>query len=189
LNAISNIPQIAKIILLVLAIITIWLLSSDETNKKTSQLETNRTSDLAMTDFTLTLMDESGMPARIISGKEMAHYPEDDTTEILSPIATFTDNETEIWVISSNKATTQGKGEDILLTDNVIISREDRDDIEILTEELHIDTEQNTAYTDVAVAIRSPYGETNSVGLHADLADKTINLHSRVRGKYDAPTQ
>ena len=187
LNAISNIPQLVKIVLLVLAIITLWLLSGDDTDKNTRQIETRRTSDLAMTDFTLTLMDESGKPARIISGKEMAHYPEDDTTEIIFPVATVTNNETDIWIISSNKATTQGKGEDIFLTGNVIITREDRDDVDLLTEALHINTKQNTAYTDLAVTIKSPYGETNSVGLHADLADETINLHSRVRGHYDAP--
>ncbi|RKZ87664.1 MAG: LPS export ABC transporter periplasmic protein LptC [Gammaproteobacteria bacterium] len=189
LNAISNIPQLAKILLLILAIITIWLMSSDDTEKNTGQLEISRTSDFSMTDFTMTLMDDLGKPTRIISGKEIAHYPEDDTTEITSPIAKFTDKETEVWVISSNKGTTQGEGEDLFLTGNVIINREDRDDIELLTEALHINTKQNTAYTDLAVTIKSPYGETNSVGLHADLADETINLHSRVKGQYDAPTQ
>ena len=188
LNAISNIPLFAKVVLLVLAITTIWLLSGDDDNDESSrQIETNRTSDLAMTDFTLTLMDEFGKPARIISGKELAHYPEDDTTEIISPIARFTEDEENIWIITSDKASTQGEAEDILLTDNVIITRENNKEIELFTEALHINTKHNTAYTDLAVTIKSPYGETNSVGLHADLADETINLHSKVKGHYDAP--
>ena len=74
-----------------------------------------------------------------------------------------------------------------MLTDNVVINRKDDDKTELQTSILTLDTNKSTAYTDAAVKMISPYGETNSVGLHATLEDKTINLHSRVKGHYDAP--
>jgi len=189
LNAISNIPFRAKVLLPLLAIISLWLLSGEDSNKDANQLNTiNRSTDYSMSNFTMTIMDKSGHPSRIIIGQEMSHYPEDDSTEIIFPIAQFIDSEKETWIVSSEKGETQGKGEDILLTGNVIITRENNKDIELHTEALHLDTVRNTAYTDLAVTLKSPYGETNAIGLHAALEDKMLNLHSRVRGKYDAPS-
>ncbi|PHS33018.1 MAG: LPS export ABC transporter periplasmic protein LptC [Methylophaga sp.] len=188
MNAISNIPFIAKILLALLAIISIWLLSGEENkNGSVQENKQTRTSDYSMTNFTLTVMDESGSPSRVITGDKMAHYPDDDSTEILFPVAHIIDQEKDNWLISSNKGQTQGKGDEIKLTGNVIITRQDNNEIELHTEELILDTLHNTAYTDLAVSIKSPYGNTNSVGLHAALEDKMINLHSRVKGHYNAP--
>ena len=141
-----------------------------------------------MTDFTLTIMDKEGNPSRIISGKEMAHYPEDDSTEIIFPNAELIAPEKETWIITSNKGSTQGKGNDILLTGNVIISQKENSDVELRTEKLNLDTLNNTAYTNLAVSMKSAYGTSESIGLHASLKEKMINLHSRVKGHYDAPT-
>lgn len=168
--------------------VTLWLLSSHkETSEQSIKSEINKSSDYAMTNFTLTIMDMKGNPSRVITGSEMSHYPKDDSTEIIDPIAQFIQKGKDTWQISSNKGFTVGKGDDILLTGNVIITQPDNPDIELHTESLNLDTLHNTAYTDLAVSMKSPYGETDSVGLHASLEQKTINLHSRVKGHYDAP--
>ena len=135
----------------------------------------------------MTIMDENGQPSRIIKGQEMTHFPEDDSTHITSPIAEFVNQQKDTWIVTSEQGKTHGKGHVILLTDNVIISRKDDDKTELQTSTLTLDTNKSTAYTDAAVKMISPYGETNSIGLHATLEDKTINLHSRVKGHYDAP--
>ena len=171
----------------ILAIISIWLLSGEDNKNNPSQDEQVRTSDYSMTEFTLTIMDDSGTPSRVITGDKMSHYPDDDSTEILFPVAHVIDQQKDTWIMSSNKGRTQGEGEEIVLTGNVIITRQDNNEIELRTEKLILDTLHNTAYTDLAVNIKSPYGNTNSVGLHAALEDKMINLHSRVKGFYNAP--
>ncbi len=188
MNATSNRPFLFKLLLPLSAIITLWLLFSEDTVKKVSQQQTiSRTSDYAMTNFTMTVMNKFGKPSRIISGKEMQHYPADDSTEIDAAVAKIIEEGKDTWLISANKAFSQGKGEDILLTGNVIITQTNNREIELRTEKLNLDTLQNTAYTDLAVSMKSPHGITHSVGLHASLQQKTINLHSRVRGHYDAP--
>lgn len=188
MNATSNRPFLVKLLLPLLAMITLWLLFSEDTVKKVSQQQTiSRTSDYAMTNFTMTVMNKLGKPSRIISGKEMQHYPADDSTEIDAAVAEVIEEGKATWLISANKAYTQGKGEDILLTGNVIITQKENREIELRTEKLNLDTLQNTAYTDLAVSMKSAHGKTNSVGLHASLQQKTINLHSRVKGHYDAP--
>jgi len=191
LNAISNISFTTKILLLTLAALTAWMLANDVQQQSKSDVETDvefhQTSDYSMKNFTITIMDEAGQPSRIIKGEDMAHYPEDDSTTINMLVAHIMKPEQEIWLITSNQGDTQGKGEDILLTGNVIVTKENNNDTELRTEKLHLDTEQNTAYTDVAATFKSPNGVTDTVGFHAVLADETINLHSRVKGQYDAP--
>jgi len=149
----------------------------------------NDASDYAMTNFTMTIMDENGHPARRIKGQDMAHYPEDDSTKITQPIAQFIQVQKDTWILTSDRGETNGKGELILLLDNVVITRKDNNEVALHTSKLNLDTVKQIAYTDAAVKMISPYGETNAIGLHATLDEKTINLHSRVKGQYDAPPQ
>lgn len=145
-----------------------------------------RTSDYGMTDFTMTIMNEQGEPERVIKGKKMAHFPEDDSTHISEPIAEFVNHQNDTWIVNADKGTTHGKGHEILLEQNVIVYQQDSKNTQMHTSILTLNTDNSTAYTDAPVKMISPYGETNSVGLHATLDDKTINLHSRVKGQYDA---
>lgn len=154
-------------------------------------------SDYGMSNFTMTIMDENGQPSRVIKGTEMSHYPKDDVTKIITPKVEFIESGKETWVIYSDHSETlphkkkrkrrKHHGEEILLTGNVVITQKNNDDFKLSTEKLTINTKNNTAYTDEAVKISSPTGATNSVGLHATLKEETINLHSKVKGQYDAP--
>lgn len=187
MNAISNLPLSAKLALVALVLVTIHLFSGSAQPEQTAS-DVHHTSDYAMTDFTLTIMSDQGVPSRIIQGKEMAHYPIDDSTEITDPIAEFMTPGKDTWQVKSEKAHTTGQGDNILLTGNVVVTDQDQPKIQLLTQKLNLDTVYNTAYTDAAVTLKSPYGVTHSVGLHADLKDRTINLHSKVRGQYNAPS-
>lgn len=187
MNAISNLPLAAKLGIIAIALISLWLLFSDDKVEPQIQNQTSRTSDYAMTDFTMTVMDIDGTPARVIRGEEMAHYPDNDSTEIIKPITEFIEPGQDTWLIESELGHTQDDSDTILLTGNVIITNKNNPSFQMLTEKLTLDTTQNTAYTDEYVTILSPQGDTESVGLHAALDDETINLHSKVKGQYDAP--
>ncbi|MDG1688526.1 MAG: LPS export ABC transporter periplasmic protein LptC [Gammaproteobacteria bacterium] len=190
MNAISKLTSLQQGLLALSLAFILWLLfSGSEPTTSTANEQQNYTqaSDYTISQFTITIMDENGQPSRIIKGQEMTHFPEDDSTHITSPIAEFVNQQKDTWIVTSEQGKTHGKGHVILLTDNVIISRKDDDKTELQTSTLTLDTNKSTAYTDAAVKMISPYGETNSIGLHATLEDKTINLHSRVKGHYDAP--
>lgn len=190
MNAISKLTSLQQGLLALSLAFILWLLfSGSEPTTSTTNEQQNYTqaSDYTISQFTITIMDENGQPSRIIKGQEMTHFPEDDSTHITSPIAEFVNQQKDTWIVTSEQGKTHGKGHVILLTDNVVISRKDDDKTELQTSTLTLDTNKSTAYTDAAVKMISPYGETNSIGLHATLEDKTINLHSRVKGHYDAP--
>lgn len=191
MNAIANRYILIAASLLIGAFVY-WLASpqADEPMPKTPLAQSaqfEQTSDYGMTQFTMTIMDENGRPVRVIKGDKMTHFPIDDRTDIINPIAEFLNEQQDTWVVTAHHGTTHGKGQEILLTDNVMIKRQDDNSTEMRTTVLTLNTEKSTAYTDAPVTMISPYGETQSVGLHATLDDKTINLHSRVKGQYDAP--
>lgn len=188
MNAISNLPISLKLVLVALVVLlSLRLFSVSSEPVQQQQNVVHHTSDYSMTDFTLTIMSDSGIPSRIIKGKKMDHYPVDDSTDITDPVAEFMEPGKDTWVVKSKKAHTTGSGDNILLTGDVVIIDKDQPKIQLLTQKLNLDTVYNTAYTDEAVTLKSPYGVTHSVGLHADLKDRTINLHSKVRGHYNAP--
>lgn len=174
--------------LLIIALVSAWLLfDAPEKQQDSIAPAVTRTSDYGMTDFVMTVMGKDGKPSRVIKGSETAHYAADDSSEIIDPQTLFITREKDDWLIEADRADTQGEGEHIILSGNVIITNKDDPAVQLLTDLLNLDTVNNTAYTDQPVVMKSPQGETNSVGFHAALQDETINLHSRVRGQYDAP--
>ncbi len=188
MNAIFNLSWPLRLLLVAAVLLTLWLLFDNDTSgQQSGDMQVERTSDYSMTDFTMTVMDLNGQPQRIIEGSEASHYPEGDRTEIINPNALHIAVDNDDWIMQADRADTSGKGEHIKLTGNVIITNKDQPEIQLLTELLHLDTINNTAYTDRPVLMRSPNGDTHSVGFHAALKEETINLHSRVRGQYDAP--
>jgi lipopolysaccharide export system protein LptC len=191
LNAISKFSRRQLSLSFLLLGLLLWLLlgGSEQTKPEitTAPAHYNHDSDYAMSNFTMTIMDENGQPSQVIKGQGMSHFPEDDTTHIIFPTAEFVNQQKETWIVTSKQGKTRGKGNVILLEDNVIVRRKNDDKTELHTTILTLNTEKSTAYTDAPVKMISPYGETNSIGLHATLEDKTINLHSRVKGHYDAP--
>lgn len=188
MNAIFNLSWPLRLLLIAAVILTLWMLfANDPTPQQNGDVLVERTSDYSMTDFTMTVMNENGQPQRIIKGSEASHYPDGDRTEIINANALHIAIDNDDWIMQADRADTSGKGEHIKLTGNVIITNKDQPEIQLLTELLHLDTVNNTAYTDKPVLMRSPNGDTRSVGFHAALQEETINLHSRVRGQYDAP--
>ena len=191
MNAIFNLPLPTKFFICFVVILLTWFATGGDNNTEdeatTTASSVNQQSDYGMTNFTMTIMDENGQPSRVIAGKKMTHFPKGDRTEIIEPTAQFVENKEDTWLITSKHGKTRGEGAIIKLRKDVVITRKDNDEIELRTDKLNIDTQKSTAYTDSAVTLISPTGETNSVGLHATLKEETINLHSKVKGHYDAP--
>lgn len=186
MNAIFNTANLLKVSLALLALISLWLLLN-KPEAPTTAAPIEYSIDFGMTDFKLTVMDLQGKPSRVITGDTLYHYPENDRTEVYNPETLIITPQRDDWIIESDYAETEGEGENILMTGNVIITNKDQPEIQLLTEKLNLDTVHNTAYTDQPVTMKSPHGDTHSVGLHAALQEETINLHSRVRGQYHAP--
>jgi lipopolysaccharide export system protein LptC len=187
LNVISKLPVSARLSLALLLILLVVYLLRGESSQQSTHFADHKSSDYSMSDFAITSMNKQGQPVRVLRGEYMAHFPKDDTTEISHPIGDFIQLDDDDWQVTADHGITSGKGEEILLTGNVQVVNQRQTEIKLLTEQLTINTVYNTAYTDKAATITSPKGDTHSVGMDANLNDRFINLHSRVKGIYDAP--
>lgn len=178
-----------RLILACIAVFSVSLFfkASDEAiiTIPTSLSQSGRMSDYVMSDFTVTTMDETGTPHRILSGSHMAHYPDDDSIEVTSQISHFVDEEGQTWLVLSDKGTTYEDSDEVQLAGNVMITRPGNKEIELYTDSLHIDLATGTADTDQAVKMVSPTGITFGTGLDADLNKSIVKLHSKVRGNYE----
>ncbi len=169
--------------------LTFWLLvAGDKDNARMPLSKVIKTSDYAMTNFKLTVMDSSGQPARIVYGDRLIHYPSDDSTHVIAQMTELLSKDKTVWVISSDIGDTKGTGEDIVLTGSVAIVGKPDQGLALYTDKLYLNTVLNTAYTDKAVAIKTPDdGQTNGVGMDAKLQDRIFNLHSEVIGYHESP--
>lgn len=166
--------------------ITLSLITTDNPNKNGTSSEAYHGGDYNMRDFTLIVMHYNGRPFRIIQGTNMFHFSENNSTKIINPITRLIQSEQNIWITTSNKGTMQGTGENITLNSNVIITQKNNDKIRLTTEKINIDTINDIIHTNHPITITSPYWEIKSMGLHAVIGEKKINLTSQVKSRYYA---
>lgn len=177
-----------RICLAILALLSIWLLL--QSNKPISSNDQNplmmgRSSDYAMTDFTLTSYDEKGQVSRLLSGKYLAHYEDNQSIEVTQPISHFINNNENQWVILADKGTSYDNRDDIDLVGDVIVTRQGDNAVELRTETLQINSVTALAHSDDPVLISSGNNTTNGIGLDADLNTGEMQLHQTVRGHYE----
>lgn len=88
------------------------------------------------------------------------------------------------WNVSAASGTTDAELKKITLQNSVKLFQINGT-AEIFTEMLTLDSEQEIAYTDLAIKILLNGSETNATGLHVDLKQETIQLKNNVKTTYD----
>ena len=90
----------------------------------------------------------------------------------------------EPWQLSAKQGTSQNSA--ITLQDNVQVWNEQGQYgwVTLTTDDLTIDTDQQSAHTDKPVTMRSERGTTRAVGLNAELDSGRIELLSEVKATY-----
>ena len=140
-----------------------------------------------MENFTITSMNEAGKPAYILKAKKLEHFADDDSAEIIEPVINFHESSGD-WNISADRAQFIGNENVIYLYDKVKIIRaatESRGPLEINTDFLVINTENQVAETDRSAHIKTHDAELNTIGMVFDNRQGILQLSSKVRGTYE----
>lgn len=183
-----KIPKVLAIIALICVIVVIgrWVYEAKE--PETSDPNTNaRTPDYTFEGVTLTNIDPSGIPVYRIDAPMMAHFGDDDSAELESPVMqVFRENAPPLTVRSEQAWIASGRSE-ILLRGEVTILRpelDSRSTLTIETKNLRVFPEQQTATTEESVLAISEdyrlYGEGGSLNLEKGY----LRIHHRARGLY-----
>lgn len=143
--------------------------------------------DAFMEEVVAVVLNKQGIPALKITSPKMVHYPNNDTTHILSPHLTVYRNSPEPWLVRSDYAIATGGVEKLLFWSHVVIHHKEdisNPDTTLKTSTLTIFPKTQTAETKAALTVWQPNATVYATGMEADMKAGTIKLLSKTRGIY-----
>ena len=173
------------LVLLLLAGMTQWLLNLNDA--RVASARKTHQPDYTMENFTIDSMDETGKPRQRLQSAFMAHYPDDDSTEFTKPHITLFRTDEAPWEIYGARGWVSGKRDVMELRGDVLIENPQTpaaSRLRMVTQDLRVQTTEQTAATDRPVTITSQTSVTHATGMRAQLKEGRLQLLSKVRGVY-----
>ncbi len=169
-----------------------WLLNFLDDDDAPVKKAERHDPDYFMENFTRTGMDKQGKAKNRLMADYLAHYPDDDTTELTKPrLQVFSDKGKPVHVVAERGWVTSGN-DVILLYGEVRIWRDNDAGermLEIITSDLKVLPDDEYAETDNAVTIISGTTITDAVGMRMKMKQQRMELLSEVKTRYEiAPT-
>lgn len=178
------------VLLVVLALLSFWLRQAAEQVSPVEAKAPAHIPDAIGKDVVARRYDVNGELRYRLTSPHLEHFPDDDSTELRSPILVSYRQEAQPITLSAEHARVTAKGEHVLLTENVRIVRpasNERSELVARTQELTVLPEQGLAHTQRPVDIRQGNSWVTGVGMHIDNNNATMTLESNVRGEYISP--
>ena len=170
-------------VLAMLAALTFWLdhatRSGDVKNGKN-----RHDPDFILKDYTVKKLGPDGKLNNLLVGDTMTHYPDDDSTDVVSPRMTYFGGPHPLY-LRSRSANVSKDGKVVILKNDVYGWRDatrDNPAMNFSTSILTVYPDQDIAHTDAPVSITQ--GKSIVVGAGMDLDNKlhVLSLRSQVRG-------
>lgn len=166
-------------LLLAVAFISTWVLYRLNLTTSTLGLSATNSPDYYMEDFTTTAMDENGDPDYKLYAIYMAHYPANDTTEVLRPSMEFYRPDQPPLRVVADKGWLTSGNEVVLLSGNVAFTETDIDGqpvLQINTRSARLLINQNYAETDDYASIRARRTSITGTGMRANFNDGKLKV-------------
>jgi lipopolysaccharide export system protein LptC len=181
--------RILLVLVTVLAAIVSWqMVQQDEPVSQAVHPSGPRQIDYYVTGLDLTRMTLTGKPAHRLRAKNLQHYTDDETTELQQPHLTVFQDDAPPWEVDSERAWVSADGSLVLLSGEVLISREgdaDNRPMRILTRELRVQPSEDYAETDEKVRVESDSDWLDAVGMQAWLRPPSrLKFLSQVKGHH-----
>ncbi len=140
--------------------------------------------DYYMENFTTLTMNQDGTPKNRLNAVYMAHYPDDNTSELHKPeLEIFRIDRPPIMVTADNGWVTSNN-DVILLSGNVYLHQNDEFGnlkVELIAEDARVLVDQKYAETDKAATLITKRSVTNSIGMRAYLQEQRMEFLSNVQ--------
>ncbi|MFT4730857.1 MAG: lipopolysaccharide export system protein LptC [Granulosicoccus sp.] len=147
-------------------------------------------SDYYLAEFKTQKFRTDGSLEYTIQGDTLAHYPDNDRSEIIAPRIEL-NRLGATWDISSLKARFDTNPDLFTMHGEVIMHqrRDNTDPITITTDQLTVATESNLVSTDADIEIVSAHWALKATGMSSAIDEGTLSLLSSVSVRYDAPSR
>jgi len=135
--------------------------------------------DYYLEDFTTLSMGADGTPRHRLQALYMAHYPNDDTTELVEPTMKIFRADSTPLHISAEKGWVTANNEIVLLQGDVTMWENDESgkrSIEVKTSEVRVLTEEEYAETDKYATINKDRTTIRGTGIRAYFKDSRLEI-------------
>ena len=175
-----------------LALLTFWL---DQAVRDEEQPASARRHDpdYIVKDFTTTTYNAAGAAESMLSADKMLHYPDDDSTELLSPRMVQSKPDEPRFTVRAERGAISGDGQEVFLYDDVVLVREadgQRPEARMTTEFLHVVRERSLVRTDRPVKIVEGSRSLSGRGMEYNNESRELLLRHDVVARFepqDAP--
>ena len=158
---------------------TTWLLRAINTGQRPAGPVSYHDPDYFMENFSTITMEEDGSPKNLLRAVYMAHYPDDDTTELLQPVMEIYRNDRQPVFISAEQGWVTSGNEVILLRGNVRLWEDDADGnrvMQVETSAARVLVNEEYAETDQPATIVSGRSTISGSGMRAFLKDSRLEV-------------
>lgn len=181
--------------LLLLALLTalsFWIERTVQPPPPKRDGSTRHDADYTVYNFSVLKSDAAGNPRSNLTGAEMRHYPDDDSTELVQPRYAIYAQKKQVTRIQSDRGQVSANGENVYFMDNVKVVREAtaaKSEMTVMTSYLHVIPDKEIAQTDRPVTIlQAPRTIVTANGMTYDKKSGLLNLRNKVRVHYERPT-
>ncbi|UUX96117.1 LPS export ABC transporter periplasmic protein LptC [Aquabacterium sp. J223] len=175
------------LLMALLALATWWLVQNTPGLLKPSGERPKRHEpDYSMQDFTVERFRVDGRLTLRIQGREMRHYPDDDTLEIDQPRLRAVDPQGRLTVATARLGRARADGSEVQLLGDADVRSESPDapPVEFRSEFLHAFIDQQRLRTHLPVRIRQAGSEMQAQGLDYDHARRLVQTQGRSRASF-----
>ena len=147
-------------------------------------------SDYVLHDFEVVTLDEEGRESFSLKAPLLRQTPGARTMELTTPLFLMPDDHGSHWEVRSKTGWVNEKSDEIRLRGDVVANSPmgaSRASV-VNTEEMDVFPQKNLATSPAVVTITSPGSTMRGTGMRAHLADKRIELLSKVALTYE-PTR
>ena len=174
-------------LMLVLALLTFWL---DRAVRDEPSYPSNRRHDpdYLIHEFTSTSYNRLGSAETTVTAQKMLHYPDDDSTELLSPRVVQERPSQPRFTVRADRGVLAREGDEIFLYDNVLLLREpdaEHPATRLTTSFLHLLRDRSILRTDREVTIVEGPRSLSGRGMEYNNESREFVLHSDVTARFE----
>ena len=179
------------VLLSFLAIITAWINYNVQPPSPKLDGSSRHDPDYIVSNFVTSQTDINGNLRFKLAATEMKHFPDNDSTDLLSPRYTQYTIGKPYTRVEGLQGQVSSNGERIQLTKNVKVTRQafaEKGEMTVETEYLDILPDQDLVQTDRPVVIKqAPKTVIHATGMIYEKDKKTVTLLHKVRAHYEKP--
>jgi lipopolysaccharide export system protein LptC len=176
------------LLLLMVAAASIWMFQGQPNKGPVVTPQTQSTADSFMENFTTQVLDTQGRPLYQLQAARLAHYADDDHSELTQPRFTAFRSDGQRWTVVAETGRAENGSEQIFLNGEVTIQRFPHisapPNLQIHSRDLRVRPAEDYAETDQPTTIVQGETTLNTIGLQVHFREGRMQLLSQVRGHY-----